>query len=406
MQQLANKRILVGVTGSIAAYKSPDLVRRLRAAGAQVRVVMTEGAAAFITPLTLQTVSGQPVFLHHLDATTEAAMDHIALARWADLILIAPASANTLARLAGGIADDLLTTICLASDAHLVLAPAMNQGMWRHAATQANARLVAERGVELLGPAEGEQACGDFGAGRMLEPDELVAAVSARFSPGLLQGIRVLVTSGPTHETIDPVRFIGNRSSGKMGHAIAAAAAEAGAAVTLVSGPVALEPLPAARLVAVRSAEEMYDAVLALAADQDIFVAAAAVADYRPVEQSIRKIKKTAPRMTLEMERTPDILATVAALPQGPFTVGFAAETEDLEENARAKLIAKGLDMVAANPVGATDCGMEADENTLHVVWADGGRVLARAPKARLARELVSVIAERFDVEKDPAEGS
>ena len=240
MQQLANKHILLGVTGSIAAYKSADLVRRLRAAGAQVRVVMSEGATAFITPLTLQTVSGQPVFLHHLDAATEAAMDHIALARWADLILIAPASANLLARMACGIADDLLSTICLASDAPLVLAPAMNQAMWRHPATQENAKSLAARGVELLGPAEGEQACGDFGTGRMLEPDELVASLAGRFSPGLLQGIRVLVTSGPTHEAIDPVRFIGNRSSGKMGHAIAAAAVEAGAEVTLVSGPVAL----------------------------------------------------------------------------------------------------------------------------------------------------------------------
>ena len=406
MQQLANKQILLGVTGSIAAYKSPDLVRRLRAAGAQVRVVMSEGATAFITPLTLQTVSGQPVFLHHLDAATEAAMDHIALARWADLILIAPASANLLARLAGGIADDLLSTICLASDAPLILAPAMNQLMWRHPATQENVRSLAARGVELLGPGEGEQACGDFGSGRMLEPDELVASVAGRFSPGVLQGTRVLVTSGPTHEVIDPVRFIGNRSSGKMGHAIATAAVEAGAAVTLVSGPVALEPPAAVRLITVRSAEEMYDAVLALAADQDVFVAAAAVADYRPVEPRDRKIKKTAPHLTLEMERTPDILAAVAALSEGPFTVGFAAETEALEENARAKLLAKGLDMVAANPVGETDCGMEADENTLHIVWSGGGRILARAPKARLARQLISVIAEKIDAEKDRVEDS
>lgn len=393
---LANKRVLLGVTGGIAAYKSADLVRRLREAGADVRVVMTRAATGFVTPLTFQALSGHAVATELLDADAEQAMGHIALARWADTVLIAPASANFIARLARGAADDLLSTICLATTAPLAIAPAMNRQMWDNAATQANVALLRERGVDVLGPAEGLQACGETGPGRMLEPEMIVNLTARRFATGALAGLRVLVSAGPTQEDIDPVRFISNRSSGKMGFAVAQAAVEAGAEVVLISGPVALPAPPRVRRIDVRSAREMADAVLAEAGVSDIFIAAAAVADYGPSDIARHKMKKSGAPLQLTLEALPDILAAVAALPDAPFTVGFAAETEALEAHARAKLAAKGVDMIAANNVAVAGIGFDSDDNALTLVWEGGGRELARAPKDRLARELMALIAERY----------
>jgi phosphopantothenoylcysteine decarboxylase / phosphopantothenate---cysteine ligase len=396
MHALTDKRILLGVTGSIAAYKSAELVRRLREAGAVVRVAMTAAATEFVRPLTFQALSGNPVHLALLDPAAEAGMGHIELARWADAVLVAPASADFMARLAHGLADDLLATLCLATRAPLLLAPAMNRSMWQHAATQDNRRVLERRGVRLLGPEEGGQACGESGPGRMIEPAPLVDALAALFRPGRLQGLTVLVTAGPTREAIDPVRYVGNRSSGRMGYAVAAAAAEAGARVVLVSGPGALEAPAGVECIRVESAQEMHDAVLGRAAEADIFVAAAAVADYRPAAPAAHKIKKGAQTLTLALERTPDILAAVAGLTRPPFTVGFAAETERLEEHALAKLSGKALDMIAANRVGEAGSGFEAEENALQVYWTGGARALARAPKPRLARELIALVAERY----------
>lgn len=393
---LTSKRILLGVTGGVAAYKAADLVRRLREAGAEVRVVMTRAATQFVTPLTFQALSGNPVHLDLLDPEAEAGMGHIQLARWADAVLVAPATADFMARLAHGLADDLLSTLCLATDAPLVLAPAMNRLMWANPATQGNRRVLESRGVHLFGPAEGGQACGETGPGRMLEPAELVERVAGLFAPGSLSGLTVLVTAGPTREAIDPVRFIGNRSSGKMGYAVAEAAAEAGAQVVLVSGPVALPAPPRVECVRVESAEEMYRAVMARAGASDIFIAAAAVADYRPRVQAGQKIKKDRQELELVLERTPDILAAVAALPQRPFVVGFAAETERLEEHANAKRIRKNLDLIAANQVGRPGSGFESDDNALQVYWEGGSEALPLMPKTRLARQLISIIAERY----------
>src|SRR5581483_4916551 len=352
MGTLTNKRVLVGVTGGIAAYKTADLIRRLRDAGAETRVVMTAGAAEFITPLTLQAVSGHPVHEQLLDTEAEAGMGHIDLARWADVIVVAPASANFLARLAQGRADDLLTTVCLAAAVPVAVAPAMNQQMWANAATQNNMRTLRARKIHVLGPAEGEQACGEIGPGRMLEPLELVARVSELFATGELEGLKVVVTAGPTWEAIDPVRGITNRSSGKMGYAVAAAAAEAGARVVLVSGPTALPDPPRVQTVRVVSAQDMYDAVHSHLEGAHIFIGVAAVADYRVEQAAPGKIKKTADRLTLELVRNPDILAAVAHRRPHIYCVGFAAETDDPEANARAKLASKGIDLVAANRVG------------------------------------------------------
>lgn len=396
MVRLNNKRIVLGVTGGIAAYKSAELTRRLREAGAEVRVVMTGGAVRFITPLTLQALSGKPVHRHLLDEGAENGMGHIELARWADVIVVAPASANFMARLAHGMADDLLAAVCLASRAPLVLAPAMNQVMWGQAATQANVRLLAERGVRLLGPAQGDQACGETGPGRMVEPAEITAALAGVFDSGRLQGIRVLITAGPTREAIDPVRFLSNRSSGKMGYALAAAAAEAGARVTLVSGPAALPCPEWVERITVESAAQMHEAVMARAGVADIVIAAAAVADYAVAQPAPHKIKKNAVGWELSLRPTPDIVANLAARPRRPFLVGFAAETEDLEANARGKLEAKGLDMVAANWVGRADQGFDNDDNALTVVWRDGGAELPLASKATVARGLIELIAERY----------
>jgi phosphopantothenoylcysteine decarboxylase/phosphopantothenate--cysteine ligase len=395
MSALGNKRILLGVTGGIAAYKSAELVRRLREHSAEVQVVMTRAACEFVTPLTFQALSGRPVHTRLLDHDAEAGMGHISLARWSDLVLIAPASADFLARMAHGLADDLLSTLCLAADVPLLVAPAMNQQMWLSAPTQDNVRTLSGRGVVILGPGEGDQACGESGPGRMLEPAELVRAVEAQFHTGLLAGRKVLVTAGPTREAIDPVRYISNRSSGRMGYAVARAAQEAGADVTLVSGPVALSPPDRVRRVAVESAEQMFREVMAGAKGADIFIAAAAVADYRCTQAADSKIKKRAGKLSLELARNPDILMQVAGLSPPPFTVGFAAETEALEANARAKLESKKLDMIAANRVGP-GLGFDSDDNALDVYWRDGGFSLETMGKEKLARRLIRIVAERY----------
>jgi phosphopantothenoylcysteine decarboxylase/phosphopantothenate--cysteine ligase len=389
-------RVLLGVTGGIAAYKSAELVRRLREQGVEVQVVMTEGARQFVGPLTFQALSGRPVRSDLWDASAEAAMGHIELARWAERIVIAPASADFLARLAHGHANDLLTTLCLATDAPIAVAPAMNRLMWANAATQANVATLRARGVSILGPAEGEQACGETGAGRMVEPAEIIAALAPHTSAmGVLAGRKVLLTAGPTRERIDPVRFITNRSSGKMGYAVAEAARAAGAEVVIVSGPVNLPTPAGVRRVDVETAEQMMDAVRAHLPGTDIFIAAAAVSDYRPVQAVAEKIKKTSDSLMLALSRTTDILASVAAGSPRPFVVGFAAETQNVERNALAKLEGKRLDMIAANQVGdrlAFDC----DDNALTVYWPGGKRELARADKREVAARLVEVIVERF----------
>ncbi len=397
MNPLAFRHVLLGVSGGIAAYKAAELTRRLRAEGAEVRVVMTRAAQAFVGPLTFQALSGNPVRLDILDPTAEAGMDHIELARWADLVLVAPATADLMARLAAGMADDLLTTLALATQAPLVLAPAMNQQMWEHPATRANARLLAERGVRLLGPAAGAQACGETGPGRMLEPGDIVAALLGPRPGSPLAGRRVLVTAGPTREALDPVRYIGNRSSGRMGYALAQALVDRGAQVVLVSGPTALAAPVGLERLQVESALEMHAAVMGRIADQDIFVAAAAVADYRVADPAPHKIKKGQQELTLSLVLNPDILAQVAALPTPPFTVGFAAETERVEEQALAKLRAKGLDMIAANLVGGARGGFEREENALTVIRRDGRLdPLPLMPKARLAEALTDLIAETY----------
>jgi phosphopantothenoylcysteine decarboxylase/phosphopantothenate--cysteine ligase len=395
-QNLANKRIIIGISGGIAAYKAAELVRRLKQHGAQVRVVMTAAAQQFITPLTLQALSGNPVHTALLDTEAEAAMGHIALARWADALLIAPASADCIARIAQGRGDDLLTTLVLALNAPLALAPAMNQAMWLDKATQHNVQLLLHRGITLFGPAEGSQACGDTGPGRMLEAEELAECLSSLFATGALAGLRVTITAGPTREAIDPVRFISNHSSGKMGYALAEAAAEAGALTTLISGPVALPAPPNVNLVKVCSAAEMHAASMAAAADCDIFIATAAVADYRPKNVASQKIKKKDSTMLLELERNPDIISAVAALQPGPFCVGFAAETEKVAEHARSKLQRKGLDLIFANDVANTGIGFNSDENQVTLISAKETLTLELAPKQRLARILISEIAKRL----------
>jgi phosphopantothenoylcysteine decarboxylase/phosphopantothenate--cysteine ligase len=396
MGTLVNKRVLLGVTGGIAAYKSADLVRRLRDAGAEVRCVMTQAAQEFITPLTLQAVSGNAVHLHLLDTEAEHAMGHIELARWADAVVVAPASANFIAKLAQGRADDLLSTLCLAAQSPVALAPAMNQQMWLNAATQDNIATLRRRGLRVFGPAEGSQACGDVGPGRMLEPAEIARLTAELFGTGALDGLTVVVTAGPTWEAIDPVRGLTNKSSGKMGYAIAAAAAEAGGRVVLVSGPTALANPERVRTVRVSSAQEMHDAVHEHVRGAQVFIGAAAVADYRPLAVSDTKIKKDAERITLELVRNPDILASVAALKSPPFTVGFAAETEEVERNARAKLERKNVDLVAGNLVGVAGRGFEADENGLLLVDRDGVTELPVQGKDKLARALVNEIARRL----------
>ncbi|AWL10568.1 Phosphopantothenoylcysteine decarboxylase [Saliniradius amylolyticus] len=395
MDQLQGQRILLGVSGGIAAYKTPDLVRKLKAAGAEVRVVLTPSGAEFVSALSLQAVSGLSVHDSLLDKDAEAAMGHIELAKWADQILIAPASANVIARLAHGMADDLLTTLCLASAAPITLCPAMNQQMYGAQATQDNLTTLKQRGVTLLGPASGEQACGDVGPGRMLEPEQIVAALSAPVS-GKLAGVKVLLTAGPTREALDPVRYLTNQSSGKMGYALAHAAARMGAQVTLVSGPVALSVPVGVNCIEVESCQQMHEAVMTEVENADIFIGCAAVADYRPEQNEPQKIKKSKDKLTLTFIKNPDILAEVAALPKRPFTVGFAAETQDVAHYARQKLEKKRLDMIAANDVSASDRGFNTNLNALTVLWQNGEAELPCTDKSTLAQALLDLIAQHY----------
>ena len=396
MAHLFNRNLLVGISGGIAAYKSAELVRQLQDMGASVRVIMTRGAREFITPLTLQALSGNPVHTELLDTEAELGMSHIELARWADLLLIAPATADLLARLAAGRADDLLTTVALATAAPLLLAPAMNQQMWRDEATAANIAKLSTRGYTIVGPASGEQACGDIGPGRMEQPAVLAAAAAAQFETGLLAGKRVVITAGPTREALDPVRYISNHSSGKMGYALAQAAIDAGALTTLVSGPVSLEVPEHARVVKVASATEMLDQCLSLVPDCDVFIACAAVADYRPVSIEQQKIKKGPEQITLQLVRNPDIVAAVAASEHRPFTVGFAAETNDLLAHARDKMTRKALDMIVANDVSDKSIGFNSDNNEATVLWPDGEQALARTGKGSMARQIIQLIARKL----------
>ena len=393
---LTNKHILLGLTGGIAAYKSADLARRLREAGAEIRVVMTRSATEFITPLTMQTVSGHPVHQHLLDAKTESTMGHIDLARWADAVLVAPAGANFIAKLASGRADDLLSALCLATTAPVTVAPAMNQQMWDNPATRANLDTLGQNGVAVFGPGDGSQACGEVGPGRMLEPTELVDRLSRIFHSGELEGLKVVVTAGPTWEPLDPIRVLTNRSSGKMGYAVAQAAREAGAKVILVSGPTSLPDPDRVETVRVTSAEEMRDAVHRHIDGANIFIAAAAVSDYRPAHPSPTKLKKKDQTMALDLIQNPDILTGVAALSPAPFVVGFAAETEDLERYAREKLEAKKLNLIAANLVGADDTGFGADANRLLLIDRASTTELPTASKPQLARALIHEVALRM----------
>ena len=396
MQTLINKKILLGVTGGIAAYKSAELVRLLIKAGAEVRVVMTPAAREFVQPLTYQALSGHRVYVDLFDAEADSAMDHIELARWCDLMLVAPASADFLGKMCAGYADNLLLTLCLASRQPVAVAPAMNQQMFANAATAANLEQLISRGILVWGPDAGEQACGDVGPGRMLEPAHLLANLENLFKPGKLHGIDILLTAGPTREAIDPVRYISNRSSGKMGYALARAALHEGANVTLVSGPVSLAPPAGVKLISVESAAEMHDAVMHEVPASDIFIACAAVSDYRVSQQAGHKIKKSTQAMTLDLVPNRDILAAVSALAERPFCVGFAAETQDLEKYALDKLERKNLDMIAANLVGDGNGGFEADVNRLEVFWNGGGQSIARADKQEVAKQLIELISERY----------
>ena len=395
-------RVLLGVTGGIAAYKSPDLVRRLMERGADVQVVMTGAAQRFVSPMSFQAVSGRPTRSDLWDDAAEAAMGHIELARWAQIVLIAPASADFIARLAGGRADDLLATLCLATEAPIVLAPAMNRVMWANKATQVNVETLISRGIRILGPASGNQACGEVGAGRMWEPVKLAESLlEPPVNSGLLSGLNVLITAGPTRERIDPVRYLTNRSSGKMGFAVAAAAREAGAHVTIISGPVQLQTPVGVTRIDVESARDMYAAVHRQVADADVLIAAAAVADFQPVSVAKQKIKKQGVAVKLDLEPAPDIVKSVADMAKRPFVVGFAAETNDVEDNARIKLKRKKLDMIAANQVGegiAFDC----DDNALTVIWPGGKVEVPRGAKIDVARQLIALIAARLP----PPDGS
>ena len=393
MAHLFNRNVLLGVSGGIAAYKSAELVRQLQELGASVRVIMTRGAQEFITPLTLQALSGNPVYTELLDTEAEQGMSHIALARWADLLVVAPATADVIARLAAGRADDLLTTVVLATPAPILIAPAMNQQMWKDQATVDNMATLAARAITVVGPAAGEQACGDVGPGRMEDPAIIAAAAARCFESGLLAGKRVVITAGPTREALDPVRYISNHSSGKMGYAIAQAAVDAGAVTTLVSGPVSLAAPDHARLIRVESAIEMLEQCQQLLPECDIFISCAAVADYRPAVLEEHKIKKGEEQISLKLLRNPDIVATIASSEHPPLTVGFAAETRDVLTYARDKMRRKGLDMIVANDVSDRDIGFNSDINEVTVLWADGEQALARAGKGKLARQLVELIA-------------
>lgn len=393
---LTNKKVLLGIGGGIAAYKSADLIRRLKERGADVRVIMTQSAMAFITPLTIQALSGNPVASDLLDPAAEAAMGHIELARWAEVVLIAPATANIIARINAGMANDLLTTTCLATSAPVIVCPAMNQQMYQNIATQENMANLVRKGLIIWHPASGSQACGEVGPGRMQEPVVMAEQLVQFFGPKTLQGHQLLITAGPTREAIDPVRYISNHSSGKMGFALAQAAAEMGASVTLVSGPVNLATPAGVTRINVDSAQQMLNAVMEQVEQHDIFIGCAAVADYRIADIAEQKIKKSADKMQLALVRNPDILATVAEHSPRPFTVGFAAETNDVEQYARGKLQRKKLDMIAANDVSIQGLGFNADSNALQVFWQHGSQQLPATDKLTLARQLLSLIEKQL----------
>ncbi|MEZ9268297.1 bifunctional phosphopantothenoylcysteine decarboxylase/phosphopantothenate--cysteine ligase CoaBC [Vibrio splendidus] len=397
LQGLAGKKILLGISGGIAAYKCAELTRRLIERGAQVQVVMTNAAKEFITPLTMQAVSGRPVSDSLLDPAAEASMGHIELAKWADLVLLAPATADLIARMTAGMGNDLLTTLLLATDAPVAVSPAMNQQMYSHPATQENIATLKRRGCEIWGPAAGEQACGDVGMGRMLEPMQLVHRCEDFFQPKPLAGRSVLITAGPTREAIDPVRYITNHSSGKMGYALAEAAAKQGATVTLISGPVSLATPNKVNRIDIDSAQQMFDAVTANAAQHDIFISCAAVADYRPETIADQKLKKVDGKddMTIQMVKNPDIVASVASMSEGrPFTVGFAAETQDVEKYARGKLERKNLDMICANDVSVEGQGFNSSSNELHLYWKDGDKSLPLDSKDTLGFQILDQIQQ------------
>jgi phosphopantothenoylcysteine decarboxylase/phosphopantothenate--cysteine ligase len=395
VESLINKNILLGVTGGIAAYKSAEIVRGLKKAGSSVRVVMTQSAQEFITPLTLQALSGNPVSTDLLDAEAEAAMGHIELARWADAILIAPATANTIARLSSGRADDLLSSITLAFDGPIGLAPAMNQAMWKDERTQSNIKNLENKDFSLYGPGSGEQACGDVGLGRMLEPSEIVELFASLFKAGSLSNKSVLITAGPTQEPIDPVRYVTNRSSGKMGYALAEAAVEAGAQVTLVSGPVNIKPPASCNFISVETAQEMYDAVMHHVSGKDVYIGTAAVADYSPTKVEGSKIKKDGSNesLVLEMKENQDILKTVSDKEDRPYVVGFAAETEDLLKNARKKLEKKKLDLIIANDVSDKSIGFDSEENEVTLITNSEEVLLDRSSKKKIAKRIVEFIS-------------
>ncbi|TKF80510.1 bifunctional phosphopantothenoylcysteine decarboxylase/phosphopantothenate--cysteine ligase CoaBC [Vibrio kanaloae] len=400
LQGLAGKKILLGISGGIAAYKCAELTRRLIERGAQVQVVMTNAAKEFITPLTMQAVSGRPVSDSLLDPAAEASMGHIELAKWADLVLLAPATADLIARMTAGMGNDLLTTLVLATDAPVAVSPAMNQQMYSHPATQENIATLKRRGCEIWGPAAGEQACGDVGMGRMLEPMQLVHRCEDFFQPKPLTGRSVLITAGPTREAIDPVRYITNHSSGKMGYALAEAAAKQGATVTLVSGPVSLATPSQVTRIDVDSAQQMFDAVTATASQHDIFISCAAVADYRPETIADQKLKKVDGKddMTIQMVKNPDIVASIASMTEGrPFTVGFAAETQDVEKYARGKLERKNLDMICANDVSVEGQGFNSSSNELHLYWKDGDKSLPLESKDTLGFQILDQIQQLID---------
>ncbi|MCR9572694.1 bifunctional phosphopantothenoylcysteine decarboxylase/phosphopantothenate--cysteine ligase CoaBC [Vibrio alginolyticus] len=392
MQTLAGKKILLGISGGIAAYKCAELTRRLIERGAQVQVVMTKAAKEFITPLTMQAVSGRPVSDSLLDPAAEASMGHIELAKWADLVLLAPATADLIARMSAGMGNDLLTTLVLATDSPVAVSPAMNQQMYRNIATQENIATLARRGMHIWGPAAGEQACGDVGPGRMLEPMQLVQLCEQFFQPKLLEGRSILITAGPTREAIDPVRYITNHSSGKMGYALASAAAQMGAKVTLVSGPVSLNTPVGVERINVSSAQEMHEAVMTHANRHDAFISCAAVADYRPQTIASQKLKKTEDNdeMVINMVKNPDIVASVAAMTEKrPFTVGFAAETNDVETYARGKLTKKNLDMICANDVSVAGQGFNSNDNAITLFWPEGELALALESKEALSFKIL-----------------
>jgi len=399
LHSLINKNILLGVTGGIAAYKAAEIVRHLKKSGSSVRVVMTKSAEEFITPLTLQALSGNRVSRDLLDAEAEAAMGHIELAKWADGILIAPATANTLARLSSGRGDDLLSTITLAFEGPISLAPAMNQAMWRDARTQENLKKLIDKGYILCGPGSGEQACGDVGLGRMLEPLEIMKIFSDSFKEGILSGKSVLITAGPTKEPIDPVRFITNRSSGKMGYSLAEAAIDAGAIVTLITGPVDIEPPMKCNTIPVETAKEMHEAVMHHVNKKDIYIGTAAVSDYRPARKNETKLKKDdkGSPLILELVENQDILKSVSELDERPYVVGFAAETNDLIKNAKTKFKNKGLDLVVANDVSDTSIGFDSDDNAVTLITKRRNLAIEKESKRKIAKKIIKLIAEEID---------